>query len=63
MKAQVQLVIGIRLGVALGRGMGFAGPHDLFQPRSPRHRQTPRCQPGRLTLQLGVNFQDGQKLL
>ena len=49
-KAQVQLVIGIRFGVALGCGMDFAGADVLFQPCRARHRQTPRRQPGCLAL-------------
>ena len=62
-KAQVQLVIGVRLGVAFGRGMGFAGADDPLQPGRARHRQTPRRQPGGLTLQLGMNLQNGEEFL
>ena len=63
MKPQVQLVIAVGVGVALGRGMTLTGGDGGFQRDGPVARQAAGGQSRRLTLQFGMHLQYGQEFL
>ena len=61
-KPQVQLIIAVRIGIALFSRMGLAGQNSRLKPCGPSCGQPPCRQTCRLPFKFGVHLQNGEEL-